>query len=181
MPSPVESEHVFLAICHPLDGPLQGQGKVGDGHVFGEDAALLAKATADIRRDDAHPALWPVEHSGELPAHPVWSLGGGPDGEEVFLGLVMCYQAACFEPDWSQALHLIALPDDPIRLRKGGVQVMALSVMADTQRDISPQVLMDGTGILSGRFQGVEDRLQRFVIDLDAIHGIPCHIAVAGY
>ena len=45
MPSTVKSQHIFLTVCHPLDGLSQGHGEVGDGSVFWEDAALLAKAT----------------------------------------------------------------------------------------------------------------------------------------
>ena len=157
MPSAVESQHVFLAVCHPLDGLSEGHGEVGDGDIFGEDTTLLAKATPDIRRDDAHLALWPVEELGQLPPHPVRSLGGGPDGEEVLLGLVVGHQATRFERHWGQPLHLVALPDDPIRLGKGGVEIVALAVMADAERDVGSRCAMDRGGVLSRRFQRIED------------------------
>src|SRR5262245_65650458 len=48
------SEHIFPALLDPLDRLCQPHGEIAQGNILRPNFYLLAKATPDIRSDDAH-------------------------------------------------------------------------------------------------------------------------------
>ena len=78
-------------------------------------------------------------------------------------------------------MHVVALPDDPIGPGKGGVEVVALAIMGDAERDVRPQMCMDRGGVRLRCCQRIEERGQGSVVHLDAVHGIPRHRALPGH
>ena len=116
------------------------------GHVFREHAAFLAKAPSHIRCNDAHPTLWPVQELGHIPSDAMRRLGRVPHCQEVLLGLIGGRYPARLQRHGGQALHMVALLDDPIGLGKGRGQITSL--VRHPQPYVAPQRRVDGGDIL---------------------------------
>ena len=119
MSSAVEGEQVFPALLHPLHRTAQADGQVRYGNLFGVQAPLFPKAAAHVGGHHTHTALRSVQHLGQVVPDRMGVLGRVPHGQDIVLGLVLGHDPTCLQRCWSQALHLVALPDDVLGLRQG--------------------------------------------------------------
>ena len=177
----VEAQHILLAVGHPLDGLAQLHRQVAHRQVFRKYTALLTESSAYIGGYHPDGVLRPVQQPGDLPLHPVSALGGGPDGQGAVLGPAVSQQPAGLHGHRRQPLHVVPLPDDQVRLGESGVQLLALAIVMNAQRDIGTHIRVHRGRIRRSRFPGVHDCRQGLVIGLYHLQRISGLRGLLGY
>ena len=174
----VGGQEVLAARLDPLDRPLQHERQRRGDEVLVIGAELAAEAAADFRRDGAHLVLTQTEGAGDLVAEPVRPLVRGPDGEAardrvgrgdgcraVSIGIGMATRGADLglHLDWRALASAASTSPWTVSWR---TLMLFLTVVVELGSARLPRLV------------GIDDGLQRFVIDLDRGGGV-CGLRLA--
>ena len=173
---------VLAAVLHPLHR-FSGDDRPDDGqHVSRVDADLVAETAADVRRDDLDLVLGDAGDQRVDGAVGVRRLIRGVDqqlsGHRVHrrdgaAGLHRCGMHSGIE-------HLLGDDDLGIGEDPLGLDGVARFPVEDVVVVLALDVVPDDGGTGLQRPLGVDDRGQRFVVDLDQLQGIPGDVLGVG-
>ena len=104
-------QQMLAAVLDPLDRTAEAQRDRGNGNLFRRRRHLLSKATAHLRRDDAHPRLGQAELARDHRAEEVRHLRRGPHRHLAVCALVVGEHAARFHRRRAVAIVIVAGAD----------------------------------------------------------------------
>ena len=172
-------QQAFGARAHPAHGPVADDGAPEHQRLLGIVVELHAEAAADVRRDDPELVLGNVQRLGEVAAHDVRRLVGGPHRVAVVDPVVVAQIAAGLHRGGGDAVGGHRDLGHVMGLRQRGLGLLLEPVLGD-QHLVGAERGMHERGLGVER-PGGED-VGRFLLisDRDGLGGVEGLMAILG-